>query len=273
MNVGRKDPALSPADQPDRPETTPEITNKLDPTHLDHATFMDSVKFGWGNGERKFMIVSALSVVVAVISAVLGVWAVATRIIERPVVEPYRITVPGRVASRVAGIDGPATDTNSVLILTSQCNSVDAPLLLNMDATWVGFDTSVDRPNMIVSGQSLLGVTVAPGGHLCDKNGDNVGDDKILSTLVALPPEALMAGGIWQYQSQITVHRCLNWTYESAINDGTLTCTQPAPDPVAVVGWFSEKFTVVPQEDVQEGASSGVTVPPPGDGSPKMSGE
>jgi len=178
-----------------------------------------------------------LAVLLGVVVVMTGALAatVITDSRNHPPANPYEIAVPGQVDD--VDSNGQAiTKGGRLRIITDRCNTTDDVIVLDIETSWL-LRGGGDEPNIIVAGPPLPGISVQPGGSLCDPPTM----DPIVSG-IPLPEQVIEAGGVWQYQSQITVSSCLATEPDPDI-DGHFDCIDQGP-VIDSVGWFSERFRV-----------------------------
>lgn len=203
-----------------------------------HKTMMEALKYGWGNGERKLMIVSmVLMVLMVVISAGLAYTLAKQVVASGP--HPYEVTIPVQVQDRLEGHEGPATNSKSVTLLVEGCNTTDDVLMLSFLGQWIKYSHDVDRPapEFLVPATLLSGIPVLPGGSLCDD-----GSQPTITT-IPLPTQVVEAGGYWQLFVQVEVRSCKEARFSSELGGETIRCDQPG-EVIDHAGWFTERFFV-----------------------------
>lgn len=174
--------------------------------------------------------IAVYSLIVAVAVLMIGlVFVTVRRQVKGVAPDPYEIRVPGVVAEGEPGAK--IASNGRVRLITERCNTTDAPVVLDITTSWLRVDGDVT----VVPGSPLAGVVVAPGGSLCDPPTG----DPIVSG-IEFPPG--ITEGEWQYQSQIIVSACNEYT-EDPETPTRFLCHEVGP-VLHQVGWFSEPFTV-----------------------------
>ena len=197
----------------------------------DSHTTREALRYGMSNGSRKLLVVFGVSMVAMAVLIVLLFAGVVRTVTEPEFVNPYEIRVPGVVAE--VNDDGhPVAQGGRVRLITERCNTTDEPVVLDISTTWL----HTSENNLVIPGSPLSGVTVVPGGSFCDPPTS----DPIVSG-IELPAAVEAEGGVWQYQSQIVVSACNEWSEDP--DTPRVVCDEVGP-VLDQVGWFSEQFIV-----------------------------